>query len=257
MKNHAPNVFNFKGMEFSPNRPHRTVIAIADRGVSLEIDEIDKDFYQSSPDSVEIIADLEKQTPDAVDPRIMAAHEVAHKLWRASRGEALVEHWLEARKLGRFYPIDVLGILGLAMMRHPDLLSATQSLINDVERHRRGTAPAGFAEIESPLTESHFRKILATLRFNYAEDLWQAGSSAKALQNVEASLQELAGTADRWRILDRRLAEVYLHNVLGHETEAHAQKVHEEFKQHEIQAAIEKWAPQMAGIQKVLENRRS
>lgn len=245
-------------MEFSPNKPHRTVIAIADRGVSLEVDEIDRDFYAALPDSVEIIADLEKQTPDAKDRRVMEAHETAHRLWRESHGEALVEHWLESRALGRFYPTDVLGVLGLAMMRHPDLLPATQSLINDVERHRRGAPPEGFAEIESRLTENHFRRILATLRFNYAEDLWREAQFEKALDNVRKSLSELDPNSDRWRILDRKLAEVYLADACGDgkHTGDLVRTIYDEYTEDEIETAIEKWAPQMAGVRDLLERDR-
>ena len=245
-------------MEFSPNKPHRTVLKIADRGVSLEVDEIDKDFYQALPDSVEIIADLEKQTPDAKDPGIMEAHETAHRLWKDSKGEALVEHWLNARELGRFYPTDVLGILGLAMMRHPDLLPATQSLINDVERHRRGMPPEGFVETVSNLTQAHFKRILATLRFNYAEDLWREGQMEKALENVRMSLQELDASSDRWRVLDRKLAEAYLENACGNrkQSEERVRTIYDEFTEDEIDAAVEKWAPQMAGVKELMESHR-
>lgn len=242
-------------MNISTNKPHRTAIALSDRGVSLESEEFAMDFYADFPDAVELIAGLDQQIPSASEAKVMEAFEEASRLRHMSLGEALVEHWLDTRRLGRFYPTDVLGVIGLAMIRHPDLLPATQSLINDVERHRRGNPPAGMAELIAPLEAMHFRRMLAALRFNFAEDLWREGQYLKALQNVEASERELDAEAEVWRVLDRKIAKVFLLNECGREEEskALAQDINKRFSHNDIEVSAKKWAPQMPNLINLLE----
>lgn len=240
--------------EFSPNKPHRTVLEIARYGVQLEVDEIDLDFYHAAPDSVEVIADLEKVTPDPASPALKSAMEKARELCRNSQGEELVNHWLDSRTLGRFYRMDIFGLIGLAMIHHPDTLPATQAVINDVERHRRGNLPEGLAETEEPITEVHLRKTLAVLRFNYASDLLAAGQHRKALDNVDASLLELGSQVEAWRILDRQLMQLFLSNVLGESerTQALARSIANDYTFAQVQEALTKWAPVLPGIDQLL-----
>ena len=232
------------------------MIEIGSQGLDLEIDEIDREFYIAAPDAVELITDLDKQMPDPADSAVLQAHQEAHRLWRSSRGEQLVIHWLGSREIGRYYLTDILGMLGLAMVRHPDLFQAYQSLINDIERHRSGTPPPNLAETVSPIAETHFRKLLAVIRFNFAEDLWREGEFERASRNVAGSLAELGTGSERWRRCDRLVTLAYLEAKLNRTERSNEIKrqILNDFTSSEIDESVEKWAPQLTDIRRILDN---